>query len=74
MRERFRAALPPEEVERLAELAERIRATRGICFDELCRDAGLTYAEVARGAGLLEEEGFICIDLLQRCTINIKNA
>ena len=74
VRERFRAALPPEEVERLAELAERIRATRGICFDELCRDAGLSYAEVARGAGLLEEEGFICIDLLQRCTINIKNA
>ena len=74
VRERFRAALPPEEVERLAELAERIRATRGICFDELCRDAGLPYAEVSRGAGLLEEEGFICIDLLQRCTINIKNA
>ena len=74
VRERFRAALPPEEVERLADLAERIRATRGICFDELCRDAGLSYAEVARGAGLLEEEGFICIDLLQRCTINIKNA
>ena len=73
VRERFRGALPPEEVERLAALAEKIRAERGICFDELCRATGLSYAEVARGAGLLEEEGFICIDLLQRCTINIKN-
>jgi DNA processing protein len=74
VRERFRAALPPEEVERLAAVAALVRATRGICFDELCRASGLGYAEVARAAGLLEEEGFICIDLLQRCTINVKNA
>ena len=74
VRERFRPALPAQEVDNLVRLAELIRATRGICFDELCRDAGLSYAEVARGAGLLEEEGFICIDVLQRCTINAKNA
>ena len=74
VRERFRPALPAQEVDRLVRLAELIRATRGICFDELCRDAELSYAEVARGAGLLEEEGFICIDVLQRCTINAKNA
>ena len=74
VRERFGAALPPEETDRLARLAELVRATRGICFDELCRAADLPYAEVARGAGLLEEEGFIRIDVLQRCTINAKNA
>lgn len=73
VQERFRSALPPEEVERLSGLAELIRATRGICFDELCRTSGLSYAEVARSCGLLEEEGFISIDLLQRCTINVKN-
>jgi len=74
VRERFRSALPPQEVDRLARLTLLIRAERGICFDELCRAAELSYAEVARSAGLLEEEGFICIDVLQRCTINAKNA
>jgi len=74
VRRRFDAALPAAEVERLADLAVRIHGNRGVCFDELCRDTGLDYAAVASAAGLLEEEGFICVDLLQRCTINIKNA
>ena len=46
---------------------------KGILFDEICRETALGYAEVTRAAGLLEEEGFICVDLLQRCSINTKN-
>ena len=67
-------ALPAADVERLADLALRIRASRGISYDELCNETGLDYAAVAGGAGMLEEEGFISVDLLQRCTINVKNA
>ena len=74
VRRRFRPALPPDETERMVRLADLIRAERGIRLDELCRPAAMDYAAVARGAALLEEEGFIRIDLLQRCTINIKNA
>ncbi|MCR5071124.1 MAG: DNA-protecting protein DprA [Bacteroidales bacterium] len=74
VRQRFASALPARDVGRLADLAELVRSQRGIRFDEICRELSLTYAEVARAAGLLEEEGFICIDLLQRCTINAKNA
>ena len=74
VRRRFAPALPEADVERLADLALRIRANRGISYDELCGETGLDYAAVAGGAGLLEEEGFICVDLLQRCTINVKNA
>lgn len=74
VRARFSSALPAEEVERLVRLADLIRTRRGLCFDELCREADLSYADISRAAGLLEEEGFICIDLLQRCTINVKNA
>lgn len=74
VRRRFAPSLPAADVERLADLALRIRAARGISFDELCGETGRDYAAVASDAGLLEEEGFICVDLLQRCTINIKNA
>ena len=73
VRRRFASALPPEEVERLAGIATLVRARRGIQFDEICRETGAGYAEVARDAGLLEEEGFIRVDLLQRCSINTKN-
>ena len=74
MRRRFADALPPDEVGRLVQLALQIRAQRGIQFDELCRETGIDYPDVARAAGMLEEEGFICVDLLQRCTINVKIA
>ena len=73
VRRRFSPALPPEEVDRLVHLAGIIRERRGIQFDELCREAEADYASVVRGAGLLEEEGFIQVDVLQRCSINIKN-
>ena len=74
VRRRFADALPSEEVEQLVRLAILVRARRGIQFDEICRETGIHYSDVTRAAGLLEEEGFICIDLLQRCTINVKIA
>ncbi len=72
VRARFATALPAEEVDRLVRLALAIRARRGLQYDELCRETGFGYADVARLAGQLEEERFIDIDLLQRCTINVK--
>lgn len=74
LRRRFSPALPADEMERMLRIAALIRERHGIRLDELCRETALDYAAVARSAGLLEEEGFIRIDLLQRCTINIKNA
>ena len=73
VRQRFGTALPADEVARLVAIASLVRTRRGIQFDEICRETGFGYAEVARGTGLLEEEGFLCVDLLQRCTINTKN-
>ena len=74
VRQRFSDALPPDKVEQLVRLALLIRARRGIQLDEICRETGIGFADVARAAGLLEEERFICMDLLQRCTINVKIA
>ena len=74
VRQRFRGAFGEDEVERLANVALLIRSRRGIQPEEICREAGLDSAEAVRATGLLEEEGFIETDLLQRCTIKVKIA
>ena len=63
---------PDAEKEALADIALRIKASRGATVEELCRDSGLAFGEVSRLAGILEAEGFIAIDLLQRCTVCYK--
>ena len=69
MRAQAKRELPP----RLAELAACIRERRGIGLDALCRETGRTYGEVAADTGILAADGFICMDLLQNCTIKPKN-
>lgn len=47
-----------------------IRRKRGITIEELAECTGLRYQEVLKYTGILETDGLICTDLLQRCTIN----
>lgn len=70
--ERFSDSLERDQVENLVKLALQIKAQRGICYDELCRICNLSYSRVSTLAGLLENEGFIQTDLMQRCSINAK--
>ncbi len=70
--EAYSGSLPPEQAERVATLAGLIRGNRGIGLDSLCAATGWTYSEVSGYAGLLESDGFICMDLLQNCTIKPK--
>lgn len=60
-----------EEAEALASMASIIRHRRGITLDELCDSCSLDYGTVSSLALTLESEGFINIDLLQRCSIRI---
>ena len=62
----------PQTVERLVAVALAIRASRGIAPEELCRELGLDYGDVSAAVCLLESDGYITTDLLQRCTINHK--
>ena len=72
VRGRYGPLLSPEELGDLLAVAAAIRRNRGITLNELCVAACLTYGQVARYAGMLESDGLICTDLLQRCTINVK--
>ena len=70
----FRDTLPAEDQELLHKILSIINKERGITVEDLCTRAGLSYSRASEAACLLEIEGFISIDLLQRCSINYKNA
>ena len=65
-------SLDQEEMADLLAVAAIIRRRRGITTEEICPEACLPYSRVIRLVGLLESDGFISIDLLQRCAINVK--
>jgi len=70
LRKHFGGVLLEKELSMLTNLALEIKRVRGICFDELCLSLDMEYADVTQYAGLLESEGFISTDLMQRCVIN----
>lgn len=59
--------------EELCAMAELVRLKRGADVEELAGACGKSYSEAAGLLGTLESDRFIDMDLLQRCTINIKN-
>ena len=46
-----------------------IRHERGITLEELAEKLTVSYSKVTQLTGALEMDGFICVDLLQRCSI-----
>jgi DNA processing protein len=65
--------IPADKIGRMNDILQSIRAERGITLEEICRKTKMGYGQVSEMTGMLEIEGFICIDLLQRCSINYKN-
>lgn len=61
-------------LERMLLLLNTINKERGITIEDLCSRCSMGYKQVSEDLSLLEIEGFISIDLLQRCSINWKNA
>ena len=71
LNEAFGKNLPYGQVGRMLALIGIIRKERGITLEELSSESGIEYIEVSKLARLLETYGFIDIDILQRCTVNI---
>ena len=72
VRGRFAGRLEDGVMQDMLRIADAVRRQRGISLDELCVSLGMDYATVSALAGLLESEGFISTDLLQRCAIEVK--
>ena len=60
-------------IDRLHRILRAIRDNRGITVEEIAAKTRLEYRQTAEATALLEIEGIISIDLLQRCSINYKN-
>ena len=69
----YGSSLPADRLGMLTKALLTIRRHRGITVEELADSLGCDYGTAAHLTGLLESDGLICIDLLQRCCINIGN-
>lgn len=70
VRERYCALLPGEKLSLLTSLLLKIRDRSGISIDELCEEVSAPRRTVCELTSLLESDGLISIDLLQRCSIS----
>ena len=66
----FGSDTAPDIIAALTDLLQRIRRHRNISMDDLSAMTGSPYSMIARLTGMLEMEGLITIDLLQRCAIS----
>lgn len=64
--------LPKDQIGKAAQILLEIRRHRGINLDELARACGIPYREVTSICSRLQDDSLISIDLLQRCTIDVK--
>ena len=63
--------MPADRIELMARALLAIRRRRGITIEELSDSLGTDYSTTSVMTGILESDGLISIDLLQRCCINI---
>ena len=67
--ERYSKLLPEEKLNAMTDILLIVRERRGVDFDGLCAATGLPYRDVSELVSLLENDGFITVDLLHRCSI-----
>lgn len=68
----YRNRLSDLETRQMEHLVTSIQKHNGITLEELAESSGIPYRKTSEAAHMLEIDGFISIDLLQRCCINSK--
>ena len=68
----YSGMMDAEVKEKLILILSAVRKNRGIDIEELSIRLAMPFNEVAELANLLESDGIISIDLLQRCTVIMK--
>ena len=69
----YKGKVPDDELADMVLVLKTIRNSKGINLEEICSLIGKPYGKVAECTGIMESDGIISVDLLQRCTINLKN-
>ena len=62
------------DIAQMCSIVRTIKANRGITLDEISASTGLDYQNTVHLVSIMEMDGLISIDLLQRCTINTRNS
>jgi DNA processing protein len=69
----YATSVPKDKIDQMATILLYIKKYRGITIEEIAEKVQLEYSRTAELVRILETDGFICTDLLQRCTINFRN-
>ena len=65
----FAGSCGPRQVDELVDVALLIRGNRGISVGEIAERTGMPVRQALSLTGMLETEGFITTDILQRCCV-----
>ena len=68
----YKGNLTDDRITVMSRILLAIRKEKGITIDEIAVRLGLEYHKVAQLTGMLETDGVITTDLLQRCFINFR--
>lgn len=71
VRKAFSGRMDESRIKLLADLLSAIRKHRGITIDELASKTSSSWRLTRECISLLECDGLISVDLLQRCTVNV---
>lgn len=74
VRKSYSSKVPSDKIEIMARILTRIRKERGITLEDLAISEGLDFSTAGSLATRLEADGFISIDILQRCCIKRWNS
>ena len=72
MTARFSGHLDKDTIGLLAGILLSIRENRGISIEELAVQHDIPYRKVHELTTMLETDGFISVDLMQRCSVLVK--
>ena len=68
----YKGNIPDDRISLMSRILLAIRSERGITPDDIAARLGTEYHKVTQLTGMLETDGVITVDLLQRCFINFR--
>ena len=66
----YKGKLSPDRITQMKDILTCIRSERGITIEEIAERLDTEYHNISHLTGILETDGVITVDLLQRCFIN----
>ena len=66
----YKGSVSKDKIALMGSILLAIKKERGITMEDLAVQTGISYAQVSQLTGMLETDGIISRDLLQRCFIN----